>query len=44
MHQDKIVIGKTWTYVLLLLLAALFIYLYREYNKPPIIFHEPPNN
>ena len=39
--KEKIVIGKTWAYVLLALIAALLIYLYREHQKPPTNFKEP---
>lgn len=39
--EDKIVIGKTWAYVFVLIMAALFIYLYREHHKPPLVYHEP---
>lgn len=38
-----IVISSTWAYVFLLLLGALFIYLYRENQKPPKLYKEPEN-
>lgn len=40
-QPQKIVIGKTWAYVFVLFLAALFIYLYREHQKPPKVYKEP---
>ena len=41
--KEKIVIGKTWFYVALILLAALLIYLYRCNKEPldPNIYKEP---
>ncbi len=44
-QPTKIVIGKTWFYVSLVLLFALFLYLYRCHKEPldPKLYQEPPH-
>jgi len=38
---NKIVIGKTWVYVFIILLSVIFIYLYRCHHEEPKLFREP---
>lgn len=40
-NVQKIVIGKTWFYVALVILGALFIYMYRCHHEEPKHFREP---
>lgn len=42
---QKIVIGKTWFYVALVLLGAILIYLHRCHKEPldPNLYKEPDN-
>lgn len=41
--SEKIVIGKTWFYVALIILGVILIFCYREHNKPldPKTYKEP---
>ena len=40
-QPQKIVIGKTWFYVALVLLGVILIYAYRCHHKEPELFREP---
>jgi len=39
--KQKFVIGKTWAYVALILIAVILIYLYRCHHQEPKVFREP---
>jgi hypothetical protein len=43
-RPEKIVIGKTWFYVALILLAVILIYAYRCHHEEPKVFREPESN
>ena len=39
--KPKIVIGKTWFYVALVMLCVILIYMYRCHHEEPKVFREP---